>query len=225
MLTGSVACHGPVAAALPATAAAATVANTDQQATAPDSLARIELSDLRTAAPGVRFDLRYATTNNFSGGVLPGYGAAIPLLRREAARALAQVERDVEAQGYALKVWDAYRPVRATDGMVAWCVAHHRTDLLDDGYIARRSRHNQGVAIDLTLVDARTGREVDMGTGFDTFAPAAHTANANGAIAAHRAMLVRAMQRRGFVNLVDEWWHFSYQVPAPVPFDLPLEQW
>jgi D-alanyl-D-alanine dipeptidase len=218
-----------LAAGHPAAAASqaiqATQANAPVQATAPDSVARMQLADLATAAPGVRFDLRYATPDNFTGTVLPGYGAARPLLRREAAVALARVERDLERHGMGLKVWDGYRPVRATLGMVAWCEANHRVDLLDQGYIARHSRHNQGVAIDLTVVRLADGRELDMGTGFDEFSERAHTANASGAEAANRKILGDAMRRAGFVNYVDEWWHFSFDVPDPMPFDLPLERW
>lgn len=188
-------------------------------------MARAKLTDLTTAVPGARFDLRYATSNNFTRAVLPGYGTARPLLRREAAAALAQVERELETKGLGLKVWDAYRPVRGTLGMVAWCEKNHRTDLLDQGYIARRSRHNQGVAIDLTVVDLRTGSELDMGTPFDEFSERAHTANATGLQAANRALLGDAMRRAGFVNYMDEWWHFSFEVPDPMPFDLSLEQW
>jgi D-alanyl-D-alanine dipeptidase len=203
----------------------ATQANAPEQPTAPDSMARAKLTDLTTAVPGARFDLRYATSNNFTRAVLPGYGTARPLLRREAAAALAQVERELETKGLGLKVWDAYRPVRGTLGMVAWCEKNHRTDLLDQGYIARRSRHNQGVAIDLTVVDLRTGSELDMGTPFDEFSERAHTANATGLQAANRALLGDAMRRAGFVNYMDEWWHFSFEVPDPMPFDLSLEQW
>jgi D-alanyl-D-alanine dipeptidase len=206
-------------------ASRATQANAPEQAIASDSLARLNLVDLATAVPGARFELRYATTNNFTGAVLPGYGAARPLLRREAAAALARVERSLEAKGLALKVWDGYRPVRATLGMVAWCEKHGRTDLLDQGYIARRSRHNQGVAIDLTVVESRTGRELEMGTPFDEFSMRAHTANAGGVPAANRSILGDAMRHAGFVNFVDEWWHFSFDVPDPMPFDVPLERW
>lgn len=206
------------------TQAQATQANTPEQPVATDSSARLELSDLRKV-PGLRFEMRYATTHNFTGAVLPGYEAAVPLLRKEAAAALGQVERALLARGLSLKVWDGYRPYRATLGMVRWCEDHHRVDLLDRGYIARRSRHNQGVAIDLTVVDSRTGVELPMGTGFDEFSTRAHTANATGGVAANRALLTSAMERAGFVNYVDEWWHFSFDVPDPVPFDLPLGQW
>jgi D-alanyl-D-alanine dipeptidase len=204
--------------------AQATQANVADQPIAPDSMAHARLSDLRTI-PGMRFELRYATTNNFTGAVLPGYGSAVPLLRREAAAALARVQRAVAAQGFALKVWDGYRPYRATLGMVTWCERNHRVDLLDSGYIARRSRHNQGVAIDLTLVDAKTGQELPMGTGFDRFAVEAHTANATGEAARNRATLGKAMAAAGFVNYVDEWWHFSFEVSDPMPFDLALDAW
>ena len=211
--------------ATPVVQAQATQANTPDQPIASDSVARAKLADLRTAAPGVRFELRYATTNNFTAAVLPGYGAAVPLLRREAAVALAKVERDLERRGLALKVFDGYRPRRATLGMVAWCEANHRVDLLDNGYIARRSRHNQGVAIDLTVIEIATGHELDMGTPFDNFTDRAHTANATGVPATNRAILGDAMRRAGFVNYADEWWHFSFDVPDPMPFDLPLENW
>jgi zinc D-Ala-D-Ala dipeptidase len=217
-------CHKPAPAASPQ-GNQATQANTPEQPTAPDSIARTKLTDLTTAVPGAHFELRYATTNNFTGAVLPGYGVARPLLRREAAAALLQVEQELEAKGLSLKVWDGYRPLRGTLGMVAWCEKNHRTDLLDSGYIARRSRHNQGVAIDLTVIDLKTGIEFDMGTPFDEFSERAHTANATGLQATNRAILGDAMRRAGFVNYVDEWWHFSFDVPDPMPFDLPLEQW
>ncbi|MGH7524576.1 MAG: M15 family metallopeptidase [Gemmatimonadales bacterium] len=217
-------CHHAAVAATGSQAVRATQANAVEQPTAPDSLARARLTDL-SAIPGIRFDIRYATTNNFTGAVLPGYGAPRSLLRREAATALARVERDLESRGMSLKVWDAYRPVRATLAMVDWCERNHRTDLLDSGYIARRSRHNQGVAIDLTVVDRASGRELDMGTPFDNFSARAHTANAEGQQALNRRILGAAMERAGFVNFVGEWWHFSYDVPDPVPFDLPLEAW
>jgi len=215
----------PAVAAQATQASQATQANAPEQPTATDSVARLKLADLAVVVPGARFELRYATTNNFTGAVLPGYGAARPLLRREAAVALAGVERDLESRGMGLKVWDGYRPVRATLGMVQWCETNHRTDLLDSGYIARRSRHNQGVAIDLTVVDRASGRELDMGTPFDNFTARAHTANASGQQATNRRILGDAMRRAGFVNYVDEWWHFSFEVHDPMPFDLPLERW
>jgi D-alanyl-D-alanine dipeptidase len=206
-----------------ATAApAATQANAAVQQVAPDSLARRQLAELPGA---IRQEVRYATANNFTGEPLPGYGRPIVLLRREAVAALGRVAGRLASEGYGLKVFDGYRPVRATLAMVAWTERVGRTDLLEDGYIARRSRHNQGVAVDLTLIRLDTGAEVDMGTPYDTFSEAAHTANATGTVARQRERLVRAMAAEGFVNYANEWWHFSIEVPDPVPYDLPLEAW
>lgn len=189
---------------------------------ADDSAAAALLADLRAIDSTIRTDVRYATPYNFTGAALPGYEAPRALLRREAADALGAVQRALAADGLGLKVFDAYRPVRATEAMVAWTHRVHREDLLRDGYIAEQSRHNLGVAVDLTLVERGTGRELKMGTAFDTFSPAAHTANAAGEVAANRARLVRAMRSAGFVNLPEEWWHFSYAVANPRRFDLVI---
>lgn len=200
----------------------ATQANTAPQVVASDSAARSHLSELASA---IRQEMRYATVNNFTGAPLPGYGRPVALLRREAAAALGRVADRLAGQGLGLKVWDGYRPVRATLAMVEWCEREGRTDLLDNGYIARRSRHNQGVAVDLTLVRLDSGAELDMGTAYDHFDATAHTANATGQVAVNRRLLVDAMEAEGFVNYENEWWHFSFDVPEPVPFDLPLESW
>ena len=212
-------------AACGGTPAAAVQANAQEQPIASDSLARVELADLATTIPGIVLDIRYATPANFTGAPLPGYGVPRAFLRREAAAALARVQARLAVRGYGLKVWDGYRPVRATLAMVAWCERTGRTSLLDDGYIARRSRHNQGVAIDLTVVELASGRELEMGTPFDEFSIRSHTANAAGAAAEHRRLLGEAMAAEGFVNYVNEWWHFSFAVPDPIPFDLPLDRW
>lgn len=189
---------------------------------APDVLAEALLVDLRVAVPAARLDARYATPWNFMGAVLPGYEAPRLLLRREAAESLAVVARELAAEGLGLKVFDAYRPVRATVAMVAWARRIGREDLLRDGYIAERSRHNLGLAIDLTLVELASGQELKMGTAFDTFAATAHTANATGVAAVNRQRLRRAMEAHGFRNLPEEWWHFSFDVPDPHRFDLVI---
>jgi D-alanyl-D-alanine dipeptidase len=95
----------------------------------------------------------------------------------------------------------------------------NRGDLLRDGYIAARSRHNLGVAVDVTLIVLANNSEVNMGTRYDYFGPPAHTANARGQIARNRQLLKRTMERQGFVNYEKEWWHFSYAVENPLRFD------
>jgi D-alanyl-D-alanine dipeptidase len=201
------------------TGVAAPPVNTPDLAIAPDAVGDTLLMDVHALAPSIVVELRYATSNNFTGAPLPGYEGNHAYLRREAARALASVESDLRQAGLSLKVFDAYRPVRATLAMVDWTQRANRGDLLTNGYIASRSRHNLGLAIDLTLVDLSTGRELEMGTPFDTFSAAAHTANATGVAATNRQRLKAAMERRGFVNYDQEWWHFSYDVPNPLRFD------
>jgi zinc D-Ala-D-Ala dipeptidase len=193
--------------------------NTPELPTASDEAADTLLVDLKSVDSTIVIDLRYATTNNFTGAVLPGYEANRAFLRAEAAAALAVVQEDLRAQGYGLKIYDAYRPVRASEAMVAWTERANRGDLLRDGYIAARSRHNLGVAVDLTLINFVTKAEITMGTPFDNFSSAAHTKNSSGFIRANRDRLRRVMERQGFVNYEKEWWHYSYPVNDPVRFD------
>ena len=180
------------------------------------------LADVRALDGTIVVALRYATPDNFTGAPLPGYEANRAFLRREAAAALARVQRRLAADGLTLKVWDAYRPVRATLAMVDWTRRVGREDLLRDGYIASRSRHNLGLAIDLTLAERSSGRELEMGTPFDTFSAAAHTANATGVAAANRQRLKAAMESEGFTNYDQEWWHFTFSLPDPVRFDVVI---
>ncbi|HJP58781.1 MAG TPA: M15 family metallopeptidase [Gemmatimonadaceae bacterium] len=193
--------------------------NTVETAIAPDAVADTLLTDVRALDSTIIVELRYATPNNFTGAPLPGYLANRAFMRREAAAALALVQRDLRSDGLSLKIFDAYRPVRATLAMVDWTRRVNREDLLRDGYIASRSRHNLGLAVDLTLIELATGRELEMGTPFDTFSAAAHTANATGTAAVNRQRLKAAMERRGFTNYDQEWWHFTFDVPNPLRFD------
>ncbi len=193
--------------------------NTAELETVSDDAADTLLVDLQRVDTTLVIDMRYATANNFTGAPLPGYEGNRAYLRGEAAVALAVVSEDLRAQGYKLKILDAYRPVRASEAMVAWAARTGRNDLLRDGYIAARSFHNVGTAVDLTLVVRSNGSEVNMGTPYDHFARAAHTRNARGQIARNRQLLKTTMERQGFVNYDKEWWHFSYAVRNPVRFD------
>jgi D-alanyl-D-alanine dipeptidase len=216
------ACVPAPVANTPAPQPAAAPINTVETEIAPDAVADTLLTDVRSVEPRIVVELRYATPNNFTGAPLPGYLANRAFLRREAAAALARVERELRPQGLGIKVFDAYRPVRATLAMVDWTERVNRPDLLKDGYIASRSRHNLGLAIDLTLIDLTNGRELAMGTPFDTFSAAAHTANASGEAAVNRQKLKAAMEREGFANYDQEWWHFSFNVANPLRFDRPI---
>ena len=120
------------------------------------------------------------------------------------------VQRDLEAQGKGLLVYDAYRPLRGTLGMVAWAKRTDQVHLLDNGYIARRSGHNKGNTIDLSVVDLATGQELDMGTPWDTLDERSHTRNAAGTALENRMLLRGVMHAHGWRNYSKEWWHYSF---------------
>jgi zinc D-Ala-D-Ala dipeptidase len=205
--------------------AAQTTADSDRpwETVAPDSAARRLLADVRSADSTIVVDARYAGSSNFTGAPLPGYQANRAFLRREAVSALVRVQARLRTGGIGLKVFDGYRPVRASLAMVAWARRTGQVHLLAEGYIATRSRHNLGLAVDVTLRDLVTGVDLPMGTAFDTFSEEAHTANAAGRIRTYRQILVRAMEAEGFRNYEKEWWHFSLEVPDPVAFDVVVK--
>jgi len=202
-----------------AAATGAASVNTPDLPVGSNASAESLLVDVRSLDSTIQVDARYAGPDNFTGSPLPGYEAQRALLRQEAAHALVRVQARLRTGGLGLLVFDGYRPVRATRAMVQWAQRTGQRNLLNDGYIASRSRHNLGLAVDLTLIDPQSGTMLDMGTPFDTFSEAAHTANAAGRVARYRQILVRAMESEGFRNYEKEWWHFSYDIPGAIPFD------
>ncbi|MBL8726804.1 MAG: serine hydrolase [Planctomycetes bacterium] len=167
-----------------------------------------DLVDLAALEPTLRFDLRYATANNFLG--TPVYPAdARAKLQRPAAEALVRVQRALAADGLGLCIFDAYRPWSVTK--VFWDATppdlHH---FVADP--ARGSRHNRGCAVDLTLCDLATGQPVGMPSGFDEFTPRAYGDYPGGTSQQryHREVLRRAMEAEGFAVYEHEWWHFDF---------------
>ncbi|HEX7112396.1 MAG TPA: M15 family metallopeptidase [Mizugakiibacter sp.] len=229
--------------ALLLTALAAAACATDAPKLSPArTAAAAGLVDVRSRAPGIAEDIKYAGSDNFVGRPVDGYRAAKCLLLAPAADALARAERALRAQGYALLLWDCYRPARAVADFVRWAhdlgdtrtrAAHYphldKSQLLGD-YIAPVSGHSRGATVDLTLMRCTAARRctpLDMGTGFDYFDPRAHT-DAPGldpAQRAHRARLRDAMQQAGFQNYPLEWWHYTFE-PEPTPhtlYDVPVQ--
>jgi D-alanyl-D-alanine dipeptidase len=182
---------------------------------------RARLVDVRRETSGIRADMRYATRRNLTGARLPGYCRPWPLLKRGPAHALARVQRRLRRQGLGLLILDAYRPVRATRALVRWAERTGRGDLVGT-YIARRSRHNLGSAVDLTLVRARDGKPLRMGGGYDDLSTRAHTLNATGRALRNRLTLQRAMERFGFSAYFREWWHFEHRLQGTRYLDIPL---
>ncbi len=214
MIGGATACARAPRPAPPATAPTS-------DAACPPVSQRPSLVHVTEVAPALREDVRYATADNFTGAPLPGYDAGAALLRPAAAESLARVQRALESRGYGLLVWDAYRPVRATLGMVEWAERTGNEWVLDEGYVARRSNHNRGNTVDLTVVSLDTGLPLDMGTAYDHFGVESHTANATGAVLANRRVLLRAMEAEGWQNYEQEWWHYTY--PGDDEFiDIPV---
>jgi len=181
------------------------------------------MADVRSLDTTIAVEARYFGSNNFTGQPLPGYDADRAFLRKEAVAALTRVQARLRRQQLGLIIYDGYRPVRATEEMVAWAIrVGRKVELVDGGYIASRSRHNLGLAVDLTVIDLRTRRPLEMGTPYDTFSEAAHTANATGEAAKNRKILVDAMVAEGFENYDQEWWHFLMRLPAEPRFDVPV---
>ena len=202
-------------------APASTSTTTSSTTTVPRPRPPAPLVDVQELEPSIVVALNKLTADNVTGAPLPGYEANRAFLQPAGAEALARAQRRLAGRGLGLKVFDAYRPVRATQALVAWARAQGRGDLVGP-YIASVSYHNSGQAVDLTLVDRATNRELDMGTGYETFTPAAHTANAAGAAAENRAVLVEAMHAEGFENYAGEWWHFYYYVTGAALIDEPI---
>jgi len=184
----------------------------DRLVTADPDKRLVEITDLPR-------DVRYATTNNFMHEQL--YPVPRVFLRRPAAIALHDVERELAREGLGLKIFDGYRPYRVTVRM--WKPIRNPDFVADP---AKGSRHNRGAAVDLTLIDLHTGRELPMPTGYDDFTPRARQ-DFNDLPAdaiANRAKLREVMKSHGFDPLPSEWWHFDFRGWEKFELlDLPLE--
>ena len=179
---------------------------------------------LAEAVPDIVQEIRYHSTYNCVGERIDGYEAPVAVMTRRAAAALKEVSDEVRARGYRLKVYDAYRPQCAVDHFVRWAADVEDTrmkdffypdvpksELFEREYIMARSGHSRGSTVDLTLLDERTGKEVDMGGTFDWFGERSHP-DFEGVTAeqkANRLLLREAMLRHGFRPLDSEWWHFT----------------
>ena len=167
-----------------------------------------DLVELTKLDPTIKLDIRYATTNNFLG--TPLYTQARAFLQRPAALALVRAHRELKAHGYGLIIHDGYRPWYVTK--IFWDATP------DDKKIfvadpAEGSKHNRGCAVDLSLYDLKTGKEVAMPSGYDEMTKRAYADYAGGTTdeRARRALLRQAMEEQGFKVIPDEWWHFDYK--------------
>jgi D-alanyl-D-alanine dipeptidase len=167
-----------------------------------------DLVDLSTLDPTIRFDIRYAGSDNFMG--LPLYERAAAYMQRPAALALARAAQALKAKGYGLLIHDAYRP-----WFVTW-MFWEATPPEDHMFVAdpaQGSRHNRGCAVDLTLYDLKTGRPVEMPSRYDEMSGRSYADFIGGTTRqrAMRSLLREAMVAQGFEIYPEEWWYFDYK--------------
>jgi D-alanyl-D-alanine dipeptidase len=180
-----------------------------------------DLVEVTAINPHIRLDIRYATNNNFTGQVI--YASAKCYLRRVVAQKLSHVQEDLEKLGLGLKIYDGYRPLSAQRRLWEVCPNEEYVALPSKG-----SKHNRGTAVDLTMVDSKTGCEVEMPSAFDDFTPRAHRdyAHMQSAVAKRNCQcLEAAMVKYGFEPYFGEWWHFNDAQWAQYGLlDIPFEQ-
>ena len=248
-----------VAALLTLAGLAATASATEMQAgpaTMPANFVYLSAID-----PTILQDIRYAGENNFTGKPVPGYASGECILQRPAAEALKRVQASLTRRHLSLKVYDCYRPQRAVLSFVQWASTPDpapstrrffptlgKEQLVPLGYIADKSSHPRGVAIDLTIVQlpakavaafdpkaayapctadvaARAPDDsVDMGTGYDCFDTLSHTADPRikGAQRRWRRLLLGAMTQQKFENFEKEWWHYVFPLADQTVYDFEI---
>lgn len=188
---------------------------------------------------GVRWDAKYATWDNFTGKPAEGYEVNRIVGSNEMANALLKAKECAAVQGYGLLLWDGYRPQRAVNYFLKWSEQPEdgitkkkyypnidRTDMIKNGYVAPKSSHSRGSAIDLTLYRLDTGTLVSMGSGFDFMDERSHYAAKRIAVSEmrNRRLLRSIMEKSGFQPYEYEWWHYVLK-NEPYPnsyFDFPV---
>ncbi len=181
--------------------------------------------------PDIVLDIRYAGSHNFVGKPIRGYKQPRAILSRPAAEALYKIQQELKNIGYCLKIFDAYRPQRAVNHFVEWARIKNDTlmkeefypdidknELFQAGYIATKSGHSRGGTVDLTLIDANSGEELNMGGTYDFFGETSHhhTSEISSEQKQNRELLKRIMNKHGFRPYLHEWWHYTLRL-EPYP--------
>lgn len=189
--------------------------------------------------PGIRWDAKYATWDNFTGKPVDGYLVNRVVGTRALCEGLARAREHAAALGFGLLLWDGYRPQRAVDCFRRWSQQpedgrtksrHYpnidRPEMFEKGYVAARSGHSRGSTVDLTLYDLATGDLAPMGGDHDLMDPVSrHGAAGIGPTeAGNRQRLCSVMEGSGFRRYDAEWWHYTLR-DEPCPdtyFDFPI---
>ncbi len=169
-----------------------------------DSLKK--MVEIKSMVPGIVYDLRYATTNNFMHRLMYPLNTNITFLRLPVAMALQKVQNELNQSGLGIKIFDAYRPYSVT--VKFWELVK------DERYVANPSKgssHNRGTTVDLTIINLKTRLELNMGTDFDNFSDTAHHSFSNlpEDVLQNRILLKTIMEKYGFKAYNEEWWHYS----------------
>tara|TARA_Y100000766_G_scaffold31765_1_gene22055 strand:- start:31 stop:693 length:663 start_codon:yes stop_codon:yes gene_type:complete len=169
-------------------------------------------------------DLKYYSSENFTGQFVEGYLSNTAILTKESALALSNAQDDFNKLGYSLILYDAYRPQRSVDFFVQWSKNPYDTinkriyypdikksELFELGYIASKSGHSRGSTVDVSLIEISTNKVLDMGTIFDYFGIESHTFfnDISDKQKSNRLILYEIMSNNGFKNYSKEWWHFT----------------
>lgn len=167
-----------------------------------------DLIELTKLSKTIKLDIRYATANNFVGRAV--YPEARAFLQRPAAEALVRVHKLLKKEGLGVVIFDGYRPWAITK--LFWEVVREdqRKYVADP---AKGSKHNRGCAVDMSIYDLKTGKEIPMTSGFDEFTERASPDYKGGTDEerANRDKLRRLMEAEGFTVNANEWWHFDYK--------------
>ena len=167
-----------------------------------------KLVELITLDPTIKLDIRYATEDNFVGKKV--YPEARAFLQKPAAKAVAKVHRELRDRGLGLVIFDGYRPWSITK--LFWEVTpdEKRKFVANP---AKGSKHNRGCAVDLSMFDLKTGKLVEMPSGYDEFTERASPDYKGGTAeqTANRELLRKLMEDAGFTVNPNEWWHFDYK--------------
>ncbi len=179
-----------------------------------------KLVKIESYVPDVVLDIRYATANNFTG--IKIYNKPMAFTRLPVAMALKKVQLALKKNGLGLKIYDAYRPYSAT---VKFYEVYHDTTYVASPYTG--SRHNRGAAVDVSIVNLKTGKELEMPTPFDDFTEKAHPdyQNLSKVAIQNRQILMDVMQDNGFTVYPSEWWHYDFKGWEKFDImDLPFEK-
>jgi D-alanyl-D-alanine dipeptidase len=195
---------------------------------------------LEDIAPTIQIELRYFSDNNFIGKPIPGYKNNRLIITEETAKSLKKIQQELLKRALGLKIFDGYRPQEAVDYFVKWSKQLNDTlmkrqyypkvaksNLLKSGYIASKSGHSRGSTIDLTVIDIKTGKELDMGSTYDFFGIQSHPRyqNISDKHKKNRMLLRKVMLANGFKPYENEWWHFTLK-KEPFPdtyFKFPVK--